>query len=203
MVYGITKNEAKVMNFLVRNMGERNSINQIGKRLHFSPRGIYKILKNLEAMKAIKAEKIGNAIYYYANLLDEEGKALAAYVLSHQEMNSYAKAYAQDFREKLGNSVKAIVLFGSILEKGKDAKDVDVLLIFDKSKFLEVQKKVKELNELFPKKIHDVMMGPNDLGGNLQKGNPAMIDLIRKGAILKGANTIVEAIEHGSRGKQA
>ena len=203
MVYGITENEAKVMDFLVRYFGERNSINQIGKLLKFSPMGIYKILKNLEAMKAVRAEKIGNAIYYRANLKDEDGKALAAYVLSHQEMNSYARVYAQDFKEKLGDSVQAIVLFGSILEKGKDAQDVDVLIIFEKDKYKEVHKKLEEIKELSSKKIHDLMMGPNDLGDNLQKGNKAMIDLIQKGAILKGAHSIVEAIEHGSRGQQA
>lgn len=203
MVYGITENEAKVMSFLVRNFKERNSINQIGKLLKFSPMGIYKILKNLEEMKAVRAEKIGNAIYFHANLKDEFGRSLAAFALSNKDLGNYAKSYADDLEKKLGDKVEGIVLFGSVLEKGREAKDIDVLLIFGKGKLKEVSKIISEMNELSPKRIHDIAMAPGDLGQNLQKGNEAMLDLIRKGAIIKGAHHIVEAIGHGSRGQQA
>jgi predicted nucleotidyltransferase len=203
MVYGITENETRVMDFIIRHFGERNSINQIGKLLKLSPRGIYKILKNLERMKVVEAENIGNAMYYHANLENEAARNLAAFVLSQKDMNVYARVYANNLKKNLGEIVESIVLFGSILDKGDKARDVDVLLIFDKSKFKEVSRIIDEMNELSPRRIHDIRMAPKDLGHNLQKGNEAMIDLIRKGVILKGAHHIVEAIEHGSRRQQA
>ena len=194
----LTVNEAKVMDFLVRNFKERNSINQIAKRLKLSPMGAYKILKKLEKANAIKAEKIGNAVYYRANLDEEIGRKLAEFVLVQSEFsNTYAKVYAEDLR-KLKDVALSCILYGSILKVGKEAKDVDALIIIEKKDYKKVSNKLADIQQIATKRIHDIRMTKEDLAKNLKKGNEAMIDMLKYGQVLWGADIIVEAIKNGT-----
>lgn len=186
------------MDFLVRNFKEKNSINAIAKRLKLSPMGAYKILKKLEKADTIKAEKIGNAIFYKANFDKEIGRKYAEFVLVQKEFsNSYAKVYAEDIR-KLEDIALSCVLYGSILKIGKEAKDVDALIIVEKKEYKEVSSKLAEIKEISAKRIHDIIMTKNDLANNIKKGNEAMIDMLKYGQVLWGPEIIVEAIKHGS-----
>ena len=196
-LYSLTKNEARVIDFLIRNFKEKNSINGLGRRLGLSPRGIYKILKKLENMNVIKSEKIGNAIYYKVNLDDEVGAKLAEFVLVQNELNSYAKVQADDLKS-LKEITQSCVLFGSVLKKGKESNDIDILLILEKDDFKKVHKSLSGIKELKPKKIHDVMMTKEDLINNLKKGDEVIADIMKTGKVLWGPETIVEAIKYGS-----
>ena len=196
-MYSLTQNEARVMDFLVRNFKERNSINEVGRRLKISPRGIYKILKKLEKINAIKPEKIGNAIYYKINLDDEMGIKLTEYVLVQNELNTYSKVWAKDF-EKLKDVALSCVLYGSVLKKGKEARDIDVIIILEKKNFKKVYKKLEDIKLMSNKKVHDIMMSKEDLAKNLRKNNKAMIDMIKTGKVLWGSEIIVEAIKNGA-----
>ena len=194
----LTVNEARVMDFLVRNFKERNSINQIAKRLKLSPMGAYKILKKLEKIKVVKAEEIGNAIYYKADLDEEIGRKLAEFVLVQNEFsNTYAKVYAEDLR-KLKDVALSCILYGSLLKVGKEAKDVDALIIIEKKDYKKVSNKLADIQLIATKRIHDIRMTKNDLAKNLKKGNEAMIDMLKYGQVLWGADIIVEAIKNGA-----
>jgi len=185
------------MDFLVRNFKERNSINEIGRRLDISPRGIYKILKKLENINAIKPEKIGNAIYYKVNLGDEIGIKLAEYILVQNELNAYAKVQAEDL-EKLKDVASSCVLFGSVLKKGREARDTDVMIILEKKDFKKVHQKLEEIRLMSPKKIHDVMQTKEDLAKNIRKNDEVVLDIIKTGEVLWGSEIIVEAIKNGT-----
>ncbi|MBI2105454.1 winged helix-turn-helix transcriptional regulator [Candidatus Woesearchaeota archaeon] len=194
----LTINEAKVIDFLVRNFKERNSINQIAKRLKLSPMGAYKILKKLEKANAVKAEEIGNAIYYRADLEEEIGRKLAEFVLVQNEFsNTYAKVYAEDLR-KLKDVALSCILYGSILKIGKEAKDVDALIIIEKKDYKKISNKLANIQQIATKRIHDIRMTKEDLAKNIKKGNDAMIDMLRYGQVLWGADIIVEAIKNGA-----
>lgn len=195
----LTKNEARIMDFLIRH-DERNSINQIAKRLQISPMGAYKILKKLEKMKAVKAEKIGNASYYQFNPDEEIAIKMGELVLVQNELNSYAKVQAEDFK-RLKPFTHACILYGSVLSKGKDAGDIDAIIILDKEKFDLVKKQLEKLKDLKPKKIHDILMTSEDLASNLKGKNPAIIDAIKTGKVLWGSEVILEAIKNGTSRK--
>lgn len=186
------------MDFLVRNFKERNSINQIARRLKLSPMGAYKILKKLEKANAIKAEEIGNAVYYRANLDEEIGRKLAEFVLVQSEFNNtFAKVYADDLK-KLKDVALSCILYGSILKVGKEAKDVDALIIIEKKDYKKVSNKLADIQQIATKRIHDIRMAKEDLAKNLKKGNEAMIDMLKYGQVLWGADIIVEAIKNGA-----
>lgn len=194
----LTVNEARVMNFLVRNFKERNSINSIAKKLKLSPMGAYKILKKLEKANAIRAENIGNAIYYKANLEEEIGRKYAEFVLVQNEFsNTYAKIYAEDLR-KLKDVALSCILYGSILKIGKEARDVDALIIIEKKDYKKVSSKLADIQLIATKRIHDIRMTKEDLANNLKRSNESMIDMLKNGQVLWGAEIIVEAIKNGS-----
>ena len=185
------------MDFLVRHFKERNSINEIGRKLDLSPRGIYKILKKLEKIRAIEPEKIGNGIYYKANLGEEIGIKLLEFVLAQNELNAYAQVQAEDL-EKLKDVALSCVLYGSVLKKGREARDIYIIIVLEKNNFKKVNKKLEEIKSISPKKIHDILMTKEDLAKNLRKNNQAMIDMIKNGKILWGSEIIVKAIKNGS-----
>ena len=194
----LTVNEARVMDFLVRNFKERNSINQIARRLKLSPMGAYKILKKLEKANVVKAEEIGNAIYYKADLDEEIGRRLAEFVLVQNEFsNTYAKVYADDLK-KLKDVALSCILYGSILKVGKEAKDVDALIIIEKKNYKKVSIKLADIQQIATKRIHDIRVTKEDLAKNLKKGNEAMSDMLKYGQVLWGADIIVEAIKNGA-----
>lgn len=194
---GLTKNEAVVIDFLTRNFSERNSINQLGRKLGLSPRGIYKILKNLEKRGAVKPEKIGNSTYYSMNLNDEAAVKLTEYVLAQGEQNSYARVQKENL-EQLKDGVLACLLFGSVLKKGREAADIDVLLVLEKRDFAETCKKLEQLRALSPKIIHDIMMTRQDLINSIRKKDELVLGIIKLGKALWGAQIVVEAIKNGT-----
>ncbi len=193
----LTKNEAKVMDFLIRHFDEQNSINQIARKLAISPMGAYKILKKLEGIKAVTPEKISNSTYYHFNPNEEIGIKLGEFVLVQNELNSYAKVQAEDLR-RIKPFTLACILYGSVLTKGKEARDIDVILVLNRNKFGSVQGQLEKLKELKPKKIHDILFTPEDLVANMKEKNPAVVDAIRTGKVLWGSEIILKAIKNGA-----
>ncbi len=196
----LTENESRVMDFLVRNLNEKNSINEIGRRLELSPRGIYKVLKKLESFKAIIPEKIGNAVYYRPNLDEELSRKMAEFILMQNDLNSYAKIQAEDLKP-LKDETLSCILFGSVITKGSKAGDIDILLVLEKKNFDRVHKRLSEIKEMKPKKIHDIMQAKEDLSKNIKKNDEVILEIIKNGKILWGSDIILEAIKNGTSRK--
>lgn len=193
----LTENEAKIVDFLIRNFRERNSINEIGRKIKISHTGAHKILRKLEKIKAVKPDRIGNAIYYKPNLDNELGLKLAEYVLAQNELIPYSEVQADDLRP-LREIASSCILFGSVLSKGKEARDIDVMLVVEEKDFKKLYKKLEEIKEMSPKKIHDVMQSREDIAKNIKKNDEVILDIIKNGRILWGSEIIVEAIKNGT-----
>ena len=196
-MYSLTKNELRVIDFLIRNFREKNSINEIGRRLEISPRGIYKILKKLEKINAIVPENIGNAIYYKINLEDNIGIKLSEFVLTYNELNSYSNVVDNDLKP-LREVTECCILFGSVIEKGINAKDIDILLVFEKENFNKINNILNNIKNIKPKRIHDIIQNKKDLENNIRKNDEVILDIIKKGKILWGSEIIVYAIKDGA-----
>lgn len=193
----LTENEARIVDFLIRNFKERNSINGIGRKIKISHTGAHKILRKLEKIKAVKPERIGNAIYYKANLDNELGLKLAEFVLAQNELIPYSKVQADDLKPLQGIA-SSCILFGSVLSKGREAGDIDVMLVVEEKDFKKLYKKLDEIKEMSPKKIHDIMQSREDLAKNIKKNDEVILDIIKNGRILWGSEIIVEAIKNGT-----
>ena len=190
-------NLTKIVEFLFRNIPSRFNVNQISRELKISVGSAYKILKSLEKKSVLVSRKIGNGIYYVLNLDNKEAENITELVLMESRnkslsKNSHASIYAKDFKdgEKLS---KAIILFGSILES-KDAKDVDALFIIDKGKSKAVEDFCMKLSNLRPKRINPLLMTMADFKENIKKQDRVITDILKKGVILFGEDTVINIL---------
>ena len=200
MVYGsgtlaLTRNEARLIGFLLRNFTERYSINRLAKELGLSPMGTRKIAMKMEKAKILRSEPISNAIYYHPKLDEEIGRKVAELVLTDKELNPYARAQAKDF-EALRPYTLCTVLFGSVLSKAEKAGDIDVLLVLEKKQFSSVHAVLKGLQSIKPKRIGEMIQSREDLVRNFKKRDAPLLDAIRTGQVLWGADVIVEAMRN-------
>lgn len=192
----ITKNEAKVVDFLLRNFSTHYNINQLSKGVKLSPRGAYKILKKLENNKILFSEKIGNNIIYKINFENDVSLDVCQFVLTEKKTTPYVQTWINDLQPLREITVMA-VLFGSILTKEKQANDVDILLVFQKENLPKVQEQIKKINHIKSKKIHAIIQTREDLFNNIKKRDQALFEEIKTGLVLWGRNILVEAIKHG------
>ena len=198
MVDGITDNELKVMDHLIRNFHERISINEVARRLSISPQGSMKILRKLHMMHLAIPEISKNGTFYKPDLREESSKKMAEFTLLKKGMDNYAKVYANDLKS-LQPYALGCALFGSVLKKGKDAGDINVLFLIEKPQFKELNKHLKEFKEMSAKKIHDIMVTPLELKEGILKKQAVFLDILKKGAILWGAEYFVDAVKDGTR----
>ena len=192
----ITKNEAKVVNFLLRNFSRDYNINQLAKEVKLSPRGAFKILKKLESNSILNSQKIGNNLIYKINFENDVSLDVCQFVLTEKETTPYIQTWINDL-QSLREITKMAVLFGSILTKEKQANDVDILLVFPKENLAQVQEQIKKINQIKSKKNHAIVQTKEDLLNNVKKRDSALLEEIRTGMILWGRNILVEAIKHG------
>ncbi len=191
----ITKNEARVINFLFRNFSKDYNINQVAKEVKLSPRGAYKILKKLELQKILSSQRIGNNIIYKVNFEGDVTSDVCQFVLAEKETTPYLRTWINDI-QLLKEITEMAILFGSILTKEKQAGDVDVLLVFPKENISKVQEQIKKINQIKSKKLHAIVQTKEDLLNNTKKRDSALLEEIRTGIVLWGRNIVVEAIKH-------
>ena len=189
------------MNFLIRNL-EQYNINQISRILDLSVGSAHKILKTLEKRSIADIEELGNAIYHTLNFNNNETIRLSELVLIEDKNNilrnnKIANIYAQDL-EKF--DAKLIILFGSILTKKNEAKDVDVLFIVkNKKQIKDVNEFCLEISKIRTKKVNPLIMLEEDFIYNLIHKNKAIIDLIKNGVTLKGEGVLIKAIKNAHK----
>ncbi len=193
----LTRNEARVVSFLLRNFTKRYSINQLAKELGLSPMGARKAAMKLEKTRILKPEPIGNAIYYRPDLDEEIGRKTAELVLTYKDLNPYAKAQAKDF-EQLRPHALCAMLFGSVLTKAEKAEDIDVLLVLEEGQLSKAHKVLMEIQSIKPKKIGEMVQSREDLVRNIRKRDAPFLSAIRTGQVLWGSEVIVEAIRNGT-----
>ncbi|MBI2134261.1 hypothetical protein HYU11_06315 [Candidatus Woesearchaeota archaeon] len=191
----LTKNESRTISFLIRHFNEKNSINGLSKKLNLSPRGAEKILKKLEDSSIAKLEKLNHSAFYTFNFDDESAIKIGEFVLLQNDLNSYAKVQADDL-QKLKPYTLSCMLFGSVLTKGKEANDIDAILILDKSQLEPVSKVLNDIKKLKPKKIQELLFTKEDFEKNLREKNQAIVDALNNGKILWGSSAFLEAIRN-------
>ena len=194
----LTENEARAVDFLIRNFTEKYNINQLARKLNLSPRGSYKILKKLESQKIIVPEKLGNAIFYSINLENELAVKVSELVLSEKREDPNLETLIEDLAE-LKKISYSIIVFGSFVENPKKANDVDVLILSNASNYKKLKEEIEEINSILAKEIHPVFQTEKDLEQNIKEKDKVILDIIRTGFILWGSHHIVKAIKKATK----
>lgn len=191
----LTENEARAIDFLIRNFSQEYNINQLSRELELSPRGIFKILKKLEKENYLISEKQGNNLFYKINYESEEALEACKFVLSERKTTAFIRVQINELK-KLRELTKIAMLFGSVLTKDKEAHDVDVILVFKEKEFQKVEKAIEEINSLTSNKIHPIYQTEKDFVDNTRKKDKVIISAIKTGIILWGRDLFLEAIKN-------
>jgi DNA-binding Lrp family transcriptional regulator len=200
---GKIENEEKILLLLLKDLFIEYNANNISKEIGITPMGSLKILKKLEKQGLLIGKKMGKSVFYKINLTKEYNKTLMGLLLQKEAESgiSRVKRWINELNI-LDDSAEAGILFGSVLDK-EDYKDVDLMLILNKSQNKSIDKKIERIHDISTKKIHLIRQTENDLLSNLDKRDKVIIELIKKGVILFGYHKIIDLLENVTRKKQA
>lgn len=189
----ITENEMNFILTILKNPEHELNSRNISKIINITPMGSLKIAKKLEKQGIISSKLIGKAIIYKLNLDKNYVKQYVKFLLQREA--EYSSAYIKRWIAELKKIKKTgiIVLFGSILKKGDEAKDVDTLIVVEKANLNNVEKEIKEINLLNKKKIHPVFQTKEDLKRNIKFLDKVILNSI-KGIVVSGEEDFIEAI---------
>jgi len=166
-------------------------------RLGLSNAGSLKMLRSLSEKNLLISEKMGNAIFYKPNL--ENGyviKLLELIFLDQSSASSFVKGWIYDL-QSLAPYTKAMLLFGSILRKGKEARDVDVCLILKKNEdYKLLEKMIKEMNEQNRLKIHPLYLTEKDFEKKLKEKDRPLLEIVKSCIVVHGHELFVEVLKN-------
>jgi len=188
----ITSNEIKFILELFKNPETDYNANSIAKKIGLSAMGALKIAKKLQKENILISKRFGKAVFYKLNN-NEYTRNYIKFLLKKEAESAdpYIKKWINEIK-KIKNA-ESVILFGSVLNKHKEAKDIDILLITNKRKFLKLKKEINEINLLNIKKLHPVYQTKDDFKENLKK-DKIVLNAI-KGIIIFGEDVVIRLLE--------
>ena len=189
----ITNNEMLFVLTIFKSPETEYNANSIAKHLKITSMGALKIAKRLEKENILTSRELGKAKFYKISLNDYT-KQYINFLLKREAEQSvaYIKRWINEAR-KIKNADSA-VLFGSILKKEKEAKDIDLLLITNEDKFPKLKKEIESINLINTKKIHPLYQTKQDLIKNIKKQDKPILNAI-KGIVAFGEDKIISLLE--------
>ena len=190
-----------ILLLLLKDFSAMHSITSMAKQLGSSRVGVWKAIKKLEEKRYIKVESVGSGktsasiirINWDSSIVE---KTLALYLTEEAEKQ---KRWMANFAG-LEDVTAFTILFGSILHSTKEANDIDIIGVAEKTDFTKIQKTIDSSQKTQSKKIHSINFTKSEFKQELEKPNKAIIEAVRKGVVLFGQENFVEFIkemEHG------
>lgn len=169
----------------------------IKDRLGMSHRYSIDILKSLTKKNILTSRLMGKATFYKTNLQNPYViKLLELIFMDNTEKTSYVKGWIKDL-ESFKADTKAVLLFGSILSKGKKARDVDVSFVLkDYNDLKKIKNKVEEINSTHKLKIHPLYITKKDFIRKLKKADKPMISIVKSCAVVHGQEIFVDMVKN-------
>jgi len=190
----ITENEMKFILAILKNPEQELNARSISKLIGITHMGSLKIAKRLEKESIISSRVIGKAIIYKLNLSSDYVKQYIKFLL--QREIEHSSAYTRRWILELKNIEKAdaVILFGSVLRKGEQANDIDVIIVVKKDNFKKLKKEIEERNIINTKKIHPIFQTKEDLKRNIKLSDKVILNAI-KGIVVLGEENILEVLQ--------
>lgn len=188
----ITDNEIKIVLRIFKNPEVDYNANSIAKHIEISSMGALKIVKRLQKENILTSKKLGKAIFYKLNNNDYTKQYIKFLLKRESESStSYIKKWINEIKKI--KSADSAILFGSILKKHKEAKDIDVLLITNKRKILKLKKEIEEINLINTKRLHPIYQTKEDIIKNIKK-DKILLNAI-KGIVVFGEDLIIKLLK--------
>lgn len=190
----ITSKEMLFVLSIVKSPEIEYNANSIAKVIGVSPMGALKIARRLEKENILIARKLGKAKFYKINFNNDYARQYVKLLFKREAEQSdpYIRVWISEIK-KIKNA-DAAILFGSLLRKNKEAKDIDVVLITDKKRFQKLRKEVDKINLINVKKLHPIYQTKEDFRKNIKKGDKPLLSAV-KGIIVFGEDEILSLLE--------
>jgi len=193
----ITENGKRALKIIFTDfLNSYNSYN-LKDKIGLSNAGSLKLLRNLSEQDLIIGEKMGNAIFYRPNLENPIFiKLMELIFIDNSNLSSFVKGWIYDI-ESLTPYTKALFLFGSILKKGKEARDIDLSVILKKKEdYNQLKNMVELMNENNKLKIHPLFLTKEAFKNKLIERDKPLIEMIKSCAVIQGAEFFVEVLKN-------
>ena len=190
----ITENEMKFILAIFRNPKVEYNARNIAKVIAISHMGALKIAVRLEKEGIISSRLVGKAKIYTLKIEDNYVKKYIEFLLQREaeKASAFVRVWVNQIRKI--KDAQALVLFGSVLTKGKEANDIDTLVVINEKNFEKVQKEIDNINLLNNKKIHAIFQTKEDLKSNIKKGDKVILNAI-KGVVVMGEEVLIGALK--------
>ena len=190
----LTPKETEVMLVLLKDFGENYNANSVSGKAGITPRGSLKILKNLYRHQFLVRKQFGNAAFYKVNLNDYAAFRTMETLLIY-EAREVVGRWVNEFRELFPN-VKIAVVFGSVARNSRNPRDIDLLLVFERSQLAKVKGFINEKNRMSLRPIHAVMQSPDDIKKNIKQRDPVIMNALKDGYVLHGCEELLEIVKN-------
>lgn len=190
----ITNNEMLFVLSIFKSPELEYNANKMAKHIGISSMGALKIARRLEKENLIVSKEFGKAKFYRLNFDNEYTIQYIKFLLKREseQAQPYIKVWISEIKKI--RSANAAILFGSILRKHQEAKDIDVILITDKKRFSKLEMEVEEINKMNLKRLHPIYQTKEDFIKNIKKGDKVLIDAIG-GIVVLGEDMIIELLQ--------
>lgn len=190
----ITSNEMRFVLKVFKNPEIDFNASSMAKEIGLSPMGALKIAKRLEKENVLLPRKLGRAVFYRINLGNDYARQYIRFLLKREAEQSdpYIRRWVNELK-KIRNA-DAAVLFGSVLMKGKYARDIDVLLVTGEDRFQGLKKEIDEINGINIKQLHPMYQTREDVRRNIGKGDKPLLNAI-KGIVIFGEDIILNLLK--------
>ncbi|MBD3209418.1 MarR family transcriptional regulator [Candidatus Woesearchaeota archaeon] len=189
-----TKTEIAITRHLFKHYKEKTNPRQLAKQLRRNHAAINKSCNDLEKKGLIKKEEIGNAHYYHFNYDQKPAKQFIEYLLTLEQQTTSTKLrIILHELERFKEIIHLGLLFGSATTSTA-YNDVDVLLIYEKSKKAAVNTIKNQIRQadLIDKPIRYVEMTPKDIQKN--KDDHTFYNIMSQNIIFHNPTAYIEAI---------
>jgi len=192
--------DKKILKILLKDLAIKPTISSLAGDIGMSRVGLWKVLKKMESKKIISLSPIGSgktSTYTIGLNWDNAltGKTLAVALTEDALKN---QRWASNFSE-LENKVDFLIIYGSILHSIKEAKDIDILAIANKNKFLEIEEIIRKIQKTQNKKIHYLIFTNSEFIHEIEIPNKSFIDALKKGVVLFGQEKFIKFMKNVKR----
>lgn len=190
-----------ILKTLLKDFTAKHTVTSISKESGMSRQGVFKVLKRLESEKLILLTQLGSGkTSTYTISLNWENPVVEkrlSLILTEEAVKN--ERWAANFAE-LENKTEFTILYGSILEKPKEANDIDLLnLVSENKNFIQIDQIINDIQKTQIKKIHTINFTETELKNELKKQNKAFIDAIKNGIALFGQEKFIKFIRKVSK----
>ena len=187
-----TEKQQEILKLIFKDFLTSYNSRNISKKVKISHAGAFKILKKLGKKELVNPKKIGRAIIYSIN--KENLLALKEVEIALITESQNYKRWIEEFKA-LKEKADFVILFGSILKKERDARDIDLLVIAKNENFKSIKKFASERQNFLSKKIHLILQTSEEFKQDVEKRNKMILEIIKTGNVLFGQDKFIEILK--------